>query len=55
MKEPFPDFLAIASMAAFAILAYNQNWWQDYTAFVMIPLLVAYFLGRYIGGKNKEK
>lgn len=55
MKEPYIDFLAIAGMAAFSLLALNLNWWQDYTAFVMLPLLAAYFLGRYIGGKYRKK
>lgn len=54
MKKPYLDLLAIIFLTGFAILAYSLGWWQDYTAFVMIPLLVAYFLGKAVAKKQEK-
>ncbi|WP_121666035.1 hypothetical protein [Mesonia aquimarina] len=52
---PLHNILAIAGMAVFAIIANQLNWWQDYTAFIMIPLLGTYFIGKYVSKKEQEK
>ncbi len=52
---PLPNILAIAGMAVFAIIVNQLNWWQEYTAFVIIPMLAAYFTGKYVGKKEQEE
>lgn len=54
MKKPYLDLLVIIFLAGFSLLAYSMDWWQDYTAFVMIPLLVAYFLGKEVAKKQTK-
>lgn len=54
MKKPYLDLLAIIFLTGFAILAYELDWWQEYTAFVMIPLLFAYFIGKVVAKRQTK-
>ncbi|MDR6299732.1 hypothetical protein [Mesonia maritima] len=52
---PLHNFLAILGMAVFGIIAIHFNWLEDYKAFILIPLMCAFFIGKYIGGKEQQK
>lgn len=54
MNKPYLDLLAIIFLTGFSLLAYELDWWQNYTAFVMIPLLVAYFLGKEVAKRQTK-
>ncbi|WP_170116566.1 hypothetical protein [Mesonia algae] len=54
MNKYYLDIFAIIFLTGFAILAYSLGWWQNYSAFVLIPLLGAYFLGKEIAKKQEK-
>ncbi|MDT0294741.1 hypothetical protein ACFQ3R_03730 [Mesonia ostreae] len=54
MKKPYLDLLVIIFLSGFSILANEMDWWQDYTAFVMVPLLFAYFMGKEVAKRQKK-
>ncbi len=55
MKTQLVDILVILALATITIIANEMNLLGNSSEFILIPLLVIYFLGKYVGTKNSRK
>lgn len=54
-KEYVIDILIIAAMTVFLIGMNELGWLRSYAHFAMVPFLLIYFIGKYVGKKFAKK
>lgn len=54
-KEYVIDVLVIAAMTVFLIAMNEMGWLRSYAHFAIVPLLIIYFIGKYVGRKFDKK
>lgn len=54
-KEYVIDVLVIAAMTVFLIVMNEMGWLRNYAHFAMVPFLIIYFIGKYVGRKFDKK
>lgn len=54
-KEYVIDILIIAAMTVFLIGMNELGWLRNYAHFAMVPFLLIYFIGKYVGKKFAKK
>ena len=53
-NEKLIDVLIIIAISIFVFVAIYFNWFETYKGFSLIPFLVVYYLGKYIGGRGRS-
>lgn len=54
-KEYLLDIIVITIMTVFLVILSEMGWLRKYAHFTMIPFLVIYFVGEYLGNKFAKK
>lgn len=49
------DLFVILGLGGFLILAVEFHWFSNYKGFALIPFMLVYYLGKYVGSRKQKR